>query len=160
MNAKVLSSLYLYLFFTYFLTFLRSSQSQRERETFFLPFFHIIFKVAPWFHITAKTFFHFFHVFYQSQSVCFLQKRDILAVKLQWQFLTEIFLPFWQLLATELFKSAVLVMFWQHQKLNWPIRGSHSHTLCKHCNTNWQKSAEWSIVFEKCWFKQRGSTFK
>ena len=40
-------------------------------------------------------------------------------------------------------------------KLNWPIRGSHSHALCKHCNTIWKKSAEWSVVFEKCWFKMK-----
>ena len=68
-NAMALFSLYLYFFFTYFnFFFFRNSQSQPRVnttvETFFLPFFHVTFKVVPWFQKTAATFSQFFFRFF------------------------------------------------------------------------------------------------
>ena len=67
MNAMALLSLYLYFFPPFLNIFFRTSQSQPRVdatvETFFLPFFHVIFKVVPWFQTTAATFFQNFSDF-------------------------------------------------------------------------------------------------
>ena len=67
MNAMALLSLYLYFFSPFLNIFFRTSQSQPRVdatvETFFLPFFHVIFKVVPWFQTTAATFFQNFSDF-------------------------------------------------------------------------------------------------
>ena len=74
MNAMALFSLYLYFFFTYFNIFFRTSQSQprvdETVETFFLPFFHVIFKLAA-------TFFQIFSDFLSITVVTLLYDSGI-----------------------------------------------------------------------------------
>ena len=63
MNAMALFSLYLYFFFTYFIIFFRTSQSQPRVDATAETFFLVIFKVVPWFQTTAETFFQIFSDF-------------------------------------------------------------------------------------------------
>ena len=71
-NAEALFFLKLYFSFTYFVVSFRTGQAQPPvdvtAETFFLRFFDIIFKLAPWFRTRAETFFQIF-----PRSLHFLQ---------------------------------------------------------------------------------------
>ena len=67
-ERRRLSFHFICTFFTYFLTFFKTSQSQPRveamAETFFLPFFQVIFKMAPWFCMAVETFFRIYRIFF------------------------------------------------------------------------------------------------